>query len=166
VSLGKETMAEPEWLDDEERRAWLRLVSLNVLLPSALEAQLKRDAGVTLFDYHVLAMLSDAADHTRLMSDLALFTNASLSRLSHVVTRLVRQGWVRREAHPGDGRATNVVLTEAGQRHLDRHAPEHVAEVRRLVFDALDPGEVGAFADQVGRILDAIDPDGRHQREA
>lgn len=154
-------MGEPRWLDAEEREAWLRLVSLTILLPSALETQLKRDAGVTLFDYHVLAMLSDAEENTRLMSDLAQFTNSSLSRLSHVVTRLEKLGWVRREACPTDGRATNVVLTGAGAEHLRVHAPGHVAEVRRLVFDALRPEEVGAFSDQLGRILDTVDPDRR-----
>lgn len=164
--LGKETMTEPQWLNADERKAWLRLVSLNILLPGALESQLKRDAGMTLFDYHVLAMLSDAEDRTRLMSDLARFTNSSLSRLSHVVTRLVKQGWVRREACPSDGRATNVVLTDAGVRHLEEYAPGHVAEVRRLVFDAISPGEVNTFSEQVARILDAVDPEGLMQREA
>lgn len=154
-------MPEPEWLNASERELWLRLVSLTMLLPSALESQLKRDAGVTLFDYHVLAMLSDAPERTRLMSDLAFHTNSSLSRLSHVVTRLEQQGWVRREASVNDGRATNAVLTEAGVALLEQHAPDHVREVRRLVFDPMRDDDVPAFSDVLGRILDSVDPERR-----
>ncbi|MBK0419371.1 MarR family transcriptional regulator [Leucobacter sp. CSA1] len=159
-------MAEPQWLDSEERELWLRLVSLTILLPGALESQLKRDAGVTLFDYHVLAMLSDAEDRTRLMSDLAFFTNSSLSRLSHVVTRLEKQGWVRREACPSDGRATNVVLTDEGFAHLEEQAPEHVRTVRRLVLDPLGREGLREFSMQLGRILEAVDPDRRRIADA
>lgn len=149
------------WLDEDERRMWVRLVSLAILLPSSVEAQLKRDAGLSFFEYHVLAMLSEAEGRTRLMSELALRTDASLSRLSHVVTRLEKQGWVRREACPTDGRATNAVLTEAGFEHLRAYAPAHVAEVRRLVFDALEPDDVAALSAGLGKILESIDPDRR-----
>ncbi|MGO1537759.1 MAG: MarR family winged helix-turn-helix transcriptional regulator [Leucobacter sp.] len=152
-------MSDPQWLSPAERELWLRLVSVNIVLPSALEVQLKRDAGVTMFDYHVLAMLSDASDHTRLMSDLALYTNSSLSRLSHVVTRLEKQGLLRREACPNDGRATNVVLTDGGRSHLREHAPNHVREVRKLVFDALRDDEVAVLSGMLGRLLDSIDPE-------
>lgn len=157
-------MATPRWLSAQERELWLRLVGVATLMPGALEAQLKRDAGLTFFDYHVLAMLSEAADRTRSMSDLAFHTNASLSRLSHVVTRLEKHGWVRREACPRDGRATNAVLTDAGFAHLEANAPGHVEEVRRLVFDALEPGDVERLSAGLGRILESVDPDRRRIR--
>lgn len=144
--------SEPRWLNDSERQAWMRLVGLTIVLPNAIESQLKRDAGLSFFEYHVLAMLSDAENHTRLLSDLALWTNSSLSRLSHVVTRLEKQGWVRREQCTDDRRATNAVLTEAGFEHLKQHAPTHVEEVRNLVFDQLTEEE----ALTLGRIIAKI----------
>lgn len=150
---------EPRWLTPEERRMWMRLVGLTSLLPGEVEVQLKRDAGVSLFEYHVLAMLSEADDRTRSMSDLAFWSNASLSRLSHVVTRLEKQGWVRREACATDGRATNAVLTDAGFAHLDAHAPRHVEEVRRLVFDGLAEAEVDMMGEVLGKILGHFDPE-------
>ncbi|NLA65430.1 MAG: MarR family transcriptional regulator [Leucobacter sp.] len=137
----------------------MRMVSLTILLPGTIEAQLKRDAGLSFFEYHVLAMLSDAKDRTRLLSDLALWTNSSLSRLSHVVTRLEKQGWVRREACAHDGRATNAVLTDEGFNHLAAHAPAHVEEVRRIVFDQLTPTEVQALGAGIGKIIDDLDAD-------
>ncbi|WP_198539920.1 hypothetical protein [Streptomyces sp. CT34] len=48
-------------------------------LPTALDAQLHRDAGGTHFEYGVLVNLSEAPEHTRRMSELAAVTNGSLS---------------------------------------------------------------------------------------
>lgn len=151
--------ADVRWLSPEERQLWIRLVGLTTLLPGEVEHQLKRDVGVSLFEYHVLAMLSEGEHHTRSMSDLAFWSNASLSRLSHVVTRLEKQGWVRREACPTDGRATNAVLTETGFAHLQQHAPAHVDEVRRLVFDGLSEGEVRQMGEVLGKIVGHFDPE-------
>ena len=149
---------EPRWLNQQEREMWMRLVGVTFLMPGVLESQLKRDAGLSFFEYHVLAMLSEAENHTRLMSDLARWSNSSLSRLSHVVTRLEKQGWVRREACPNDGRATNAVLTAAGLAHLAEHAPAHVEEVRTQVFDVLEPTQVSAMSEALGRVLAQLDP--------
>ena len=76
------------WLTAEEMRAWLRLVAVTELLPSALDTQLRRDAGLTHFDYFVLSRLSEAPERTLRMTALAQGTNATLPRLSHVVRRL------------------------------------------------------------------------------
>jgi len=76
----------------------------------------------------VLAGLSDQPDHTMRISELAGFTNAELSRLSHLITRLQKRGYVGREPDPNDGRYTNAVLTDAGYNHLAA-APGHVATV-------------------------------------
>ena len=40
---------EPRWLDAEERQAWRALASALVRLPAALDAQLRRDAGISHF---------------------------------------------------------------------------------------------------------------------
>lgn len=156
---------EVKWLSPDERALWLQLVSLSMLMPTAVEAQLKREAGMNLFEYHVLAMLSDAPGRTRLMSDLAFHTNSSLSRLSHVVTRLEKQGWVRREACATDKRATNAVLTAEGYARIVEQAPSHVGEVRRLVFDAIDPARVTELSGLLQPLLDAIDPERRQIRD-
>lgn len=149
---------EPQWLSQSEREMWMRLVGVTFLLPGVLETQLKRDAGLSFFEYHVLAMLSEAEGRTRSMSDLARWSNSSLSRLSHVVTRLEKQGWVRREGCPEDRRATNAVLTDEGFAHLAASAPDHVEEVRTQVFNTLTPEQVAVMAEGLGRILHQVDP--------
>lgn len=145
------------WLNDEEREMWMRLVSLTMRLPGAMESQLKRDASLSFFEYHVLAMLSEAEGRMRLMSELARWSNSSLSRLSHVVTRLEKQGWVRREACPNDRRATLAVLTDEGFAHLVANAPGHVAEVRSLVFDGISVAQVQSMSEALGHILERIE---------
>jgi len=149
--------AEPRWLNAEELELWLKLVELSMLMPSAVEAQLKRDAGINQFEYHVLAMLSEAPDMTRLMSDLAFHTNASLSRLSHVVSRLESQGWVARVACETDGRATNVALTDEGFEKLKATAPGHVEAVRDMIFDPLTSQQVQELNSALTPILESID---------
>jgi DNA-binding MarR family transcriptional regulator len=91
------------------------------------------------------------------MSSLAALTNASLSRLSRVVTRLEDRGLVRREPDPSDGRFTNAILTEGGTRTLEDAAPAHVAHVRSLVVDILSPEQLRRLGRAAERILSRID---------
>ena len=140
------------WLTAEEQAAWRSVVALLIRLPAAIEAELQRDAGISQFEYLVLSGLSEAPDRTLRMSDLAAMASGSLSRLSHVVSRLEARGWVRREACPGDGRFINAVLTDDGWAKVVATAPGHVAAVRRLLIDVLTPEqlrELGAISDEV-----------------
>src|SRR3954468_14117672 len=130
---------ETRWLTDDERVAWVRLAAVLELLPGVLDSQLRRDADLTHFEYFLLAMLSEAPERTLRMTALAARTNATLPRLSHVVRRLEERGLVERAPCPGDGRATNTHLTDAGLRKVHETAPGHVDNVRRHVIDALTP---------------------------
>jgi DNA-binding MarR family transcriptional regulator len=153
-------MEEPRWLTDEERGAWLALVGMLFRLPAALDAQLQRDAGVSHFEYLVLAMLSESPGRAMRMSDLAAIANGSLSRLSHVVNRLEKREWVRRSPDPADGRYTVATLTEEGWAKVVGTAPGHVAAVRDLVFDPLTRGQARQLREIGERVLRAIDPGG------
>ena len=148
---------EPRWLNDDEQRAWRALVAVLLRLPVALERQLLADAGLTHFEYFVLALLSEAKDRRLRLSHLAAQSDASLSRLSHVVTRLEKRGLVRRAPCSEERRATDAVLTEAGMALVVATAPGHVAEVRRRVVDALSPREVVRLERICTRILAHID---------
>jgi DNA-binding MarR family transcriptional regulator len=155
-----ETSGKPRWLTSEERRAWLALGSVLFRLPGALDAQL-REAELSLFEYGVLVGLSEAPDRTLRMSDLAVLAEGSLSRLSQVVGRLEKRGWVRRTPDPTDGRATLAILTEDGWDKVVRTAPGHVETVRNLVFDVLTKTQVSQLTNIGQRIMRAIDPDDR-----
>ncbi|RAN70860.1 MarR family transcriptional regulator [Bacillus sp. SRB_336] len=142
----------PRWLSVDERAAWLALLSTTTLLPGALEAPLQQAAKMSLFDYNVLAMLSEAASRTLPMSELAARTSASLSRLSHVVKKLQARGLVERATHADDARVTAATVTDAGLDLIRDLAPLHVASVRELVFDRLDERDVADLA-RIGRKL-------------
>lgn len=152
--MGRGTAAVP-WLSDGQLRDWVALMALVGTLPAALDAQLKRDAGVNSFEYHVLANLSEAPGRTLVLSDLAEQAQGSLSRLSHAVTRLERAGWVERRACSDRGRRVEARLTDAGQAKLEEVAPGHVREARRLVVDVLTPEQLAALGD-AARAITAV----------
>lgn len=149
--------SEPRWLSEDEQRAWRALLSVVVLLPGALDVQLQRDSGLSNFEYGVLSMLSDAPDRTLRMSQLAALNDSSLSRLSHVATRLEQRGTIVRRTCPEDRRANIATLTEAGYALVTATAPGHVERVRELVFDQLTEKQVGelqAIGEAIGANLD------------
>jgi len=147
------------WLSPEQKAAWVRLIAVLELLPSQLDAQLRRDAQLTHFDYYVLAMLSEAPGRTLRMTALAEQTTATLARLSHVVQRLETRGLLERFPCPEDRRATNARLTEAGWQKVQQAAPGHVGAVRENVIDALTPEQVTQLAGIADAILHRLDPD-------
>jgi DNA-binding MarR family transcriptional regulator len=145
------------WLNSEEERAWRSIASVVHQLRWALECQLERDADLSFIEYHALARLSEQADRQLRMSELAAVTNASLSRLSHLVKRLEAWGYVRRKPDPSDGRYTVAVLTAAGHRKLVASAPAHVACVRELVIDEFDATELEQLQGFCDRIVSRVD---------
>jgi DNA-binding MarR family transcriptional regulator len=149
---------EPHWLDAEETQAWRALARTMIKLPTALDAQLRRDAGISHFEYQVLALLSEAPGRTLRMSALATLAEGSLPRLSQVVARLEQHGWVRRTPDPADGRYTLAILTGEGRAKVTEAAPGHVEEVRRLVFDPLTKAQSRQLREIGRRIIHAIDP--------
>jgi DNA-binding MarR family transcriptional regulator len=148
------------WLDERQLAAWVRLAAVLELLPAALDSQLRRDAGLTHFEYFCLAMLSEAPERTLRMTALAQQTNATLPRLSHVVRKLEERGYVERFPCPQDARAVNARLTPAGWDKVVGTAPGHVEKVRELVVDALTPDQLDRLADACEAMLARLDPEG------
>jgi len=159
----EETGLAPEedapWLSADQLRSWLALTALLETLPAAVDAQLKRDAGINRYEYLVMARLSEEPERTLPMRDLALVAAGSLSRLSHAVDRLERQGWVERRPRTCTPRHTEVVLTDAGLATIVRIAPGHVREARRLVIDNLTDEQTAQLGLIARAILAATAPD-------
>ena len=142
---------EPNWLSDEEMRAWMAFNVGSRLIFEALDQQLLRDADMPHTYYGILVMLSEAEGRSLRMSQLARLLRYSRSRLTHAITSLESRGWVRREECPSDGRGLVAMLTDEGFDALKAAAPGHVAEVRRLLLDGLS-------ADQIGQLRDIFQP--------
>lgn len=135
-----------KWLDPDEQRAWRAIVALMTRLPGALDTQLQRESGLTHFEYWVLTLLSEEPGHRLQMSELAHKANASLSRLSHVVSKLERMGWAQRSATTGR-RGVHAVLTDDGYSKVVEAAPGYLDAVRQFVFDGLEAGQTTQLAD-------------------
>lgn len=148
-------------MDELESEAWLNLVSVLELLPTALDTQLQRDSKLTHFEFMVLSLLRFAPDQVLRMKELAAGTNATLPRLSHVVSRLEERGLVERMPCPEDKRATNARLSDLGRREIIRATPGHLETVRGLVLDQLTRDDVAALATIAGKIARNLDPTDR-----
>ena len=146
-----------EWLTPEQLESWLSVVRMMTWLPWSIDQQLQRDSKLRMVEYQVLAMLSERPQRTMRMSALADVTNASLSRLSHLVDRMEKKRWVCRESDPSDGRFTNAILTDKGFEVLAAAAPGHLRHVRSLVVDVLTPEQLRRLGRDAGRIMARID---------
>ena len=146
----------PRWLTARENAAWRAYLDSSRVLFAALEAQLQADAGMPLAYYEILVNLSEAPRHTLRMGTLAGLVQASSSKLSHAVSRLEECGWVRREPHPSDRRATFAILTDAGAAALAGAAPGHVSAVREHLLDRLTDEQLEQLTD-ICRALSARD---------
>ena len=148
-------------MDELESSAWLNLVTVLELLPPALDAQLRRDAGLTHFEFVVLSVLRFEPRQAMRMKALATAVAATLPRLSHVVARLEARGFLARETAADDRRASDVRLTTEGRRAVVLATPGHVDTVRRLVLDALDRDQLAGLDEIAGRIARGLDPSDR-----
>ncbi|GAB3937586.1 MarR family transcriptional regulator [Kribbella albertanoniae] len=152
-------MAEPRWLNEKEARAWRAFIAAQRVVNSRIEQQLQRDAGIPHTYYEILVRLSDAPDGRLRMSELAIATLGSRSRLSHAVNRLEQYGWVRREGIESDRRGQVAILTDVGRQKLVDSAPGHVEEVRSAIFDALTPEQVEQLFDICTALAENTDQD-------
>ncbi|MDX8050828.1 MarR family winged helix-turn-helix transcriptional regulator [Lentzea sp. BCCO 10_0798] len=148
--------AEPRWLTSTEMDAWLNVTQLLMLLPTALDRQLRDDAGLPHAHYRILTMLSAERDGSMRMTQLARRAGTTTTRLSHAVSVLEERGWVERSACPTDKRGQVARLTSDGWNFLRSAAPGHVAEVRRLVFDHLTDDDVTRLREITAKLLPSL----------
>jgi DNA-binding MarR family transcriptional regulator len=140
------------WLTPEEQRAWRAYIAAAMLVEDALDRQLQQDAGMPHLYYSILSTLSEAPERKLRMTDLAERLKITRSRLTYAVTRLEKDGLVRREDCRWDKRGSIAALTDHGMSVLEQAAPGHVETVRALLFDRLTPEQV----EQVEQIFTAV----------
>jgi len=147
---------EPRWLDDTEQRAWWALLEVGSGLFDLLTRDLKAIGGLTLDDYEVLHLLSNAEDRRLRIGDLSTMMLASRTGLSQRIDRLTERGWVVRLPCPEDRRVIWVVLTDEGYEFLVSVAPQHLEQVRRHVFDHLTRTDVEAIGRSLSKVAEHL----------
>ena len=145
-------MDDTRWLDDEEMRIWRGFIEAFGRVTHELEQALKRNADMTLDDYEVLVLLSEAPEHRMRMTELSQRLVHSQSRLTQRVDRLVKRGWVGRAQCQEDRRGAHAVITPAGMTRIETAAPSHVREVREFLIDLIGPGERSIVANVLERV--------------
>jgi DNA-binding MarR family transcriptional regulator len=148
-----------KWLSPEQEASWQALIRLTTWLPRSIDQQLQRDSNLSMVEFRALAVLSHRQDGKMRMSSLAQMTNASLSHLSHVVTRLEKRGLVYRQPDPVDGRFTNAILTTDGFHEIEKAVPMYFAHARSIVIDVLTREQLrllGRAAERVMRRIDTL----------
>ena len=154
----------PAPLTPDEELTWRTLMRLMIALPRAIDEDLLRRSGLGLTRYVVLMRLSEAAEHTLRMSDLAEAASISPSRLTRVAQSMAQDGLVVREPDPSDARAALLRLTDRGRARLEEAWPAHLAGVRALVMDHLGPEDlprVQRFTDLLLRAVEGGPTPGR-----
>ena len=143
-------MAEP--LDDQQQACWRAYIESSWALQTHLEDDLRAKTGLSMADYHVLVVLSEAPDRRLRMGELAGFMVFSPSRVTYQISSMVKRGLVRKESCPDDKRGFEAVLTERGLTALREAAPAHLETVRESFIDHLDDEELAV----IGRVFAKI----------
>jgi DNA-binding MarR family transcriptional regulator len=143
-------MTEP--LSETQQAAWRAFVESSWALHTRLEDDLRAGTGLSMADYHVMVVLSEADGHRIRMGELASRLVFSPSRCTYQIATMVRRGLVRKQSCSDDGRGQEAVLTDAGLAALTAAAPLHLATVRETFIDDLDDAELAAITRVFGRL--------------
>ncbi|MGD0704158.1 MAG: MarR family transcriptional regulator [Trebonia sp.] len=143
------------WLTEDEQRTWRAYIQLAQLLIRQLDRDL-HPFGLSMHDYEIIVLLSEAPQRRLRMTELADRTAQSRSRLSHQVNRMESKGLVIREGCEGDKRGTFAVLTELGADVIGNVAPHHVASVREHFIDQLAPESLAILTDACEPVLERL----------
>jgi DNA-binding MarR family transcriptional regulator len=143
-------------LNESQQRTWLNYMRVYHRLEYEMNRQLLADCGLSLSDYTVLNALSQAPGRRKQLTALATTIGWERSRLSHHLQRMTGRGLVDRVRSDTDGRATDVVLSDAGWDTLRSAAPLHAERIRTLFFADLDPRKEAQLADILATVYDSI----------
>jgi DNA-binding MarR family transcriptional regulator len=129
-------------LSKDELGAWRGFLRVYSSLIHELDSDLLAVNDLPLRSYEVLLLLEDAPERRLRMSDLSRSVLLSPSGVTRLVDRLEREGLVRRQRCPEDGRGYNAVLTDAGAERLHQARTTHLAGVHRLFLDRLSDDDL------------------------
>jgi DNA-binding MarR family transcriptional regulator len=147
------------WLEHHEQQAWRAFLEASLLVFDALDRRMQQDSGMPHAYYEILVRLSESEGHNMRMSELAVRTRSSRSRLSHAIDRLQERGWVDRADCPTDRRGQLAHLTDKGYAVLAAAAPSHVTMVRQHVIDRLGPEQITQLTAIGNAIIAGLEPD-------
>jgi len=132
---------EHEFLEPDEWESWNALLMLNRSVLQDLDTELRREHRLAVTEFDVLITLFNAPGRRLRMSALANRVMLSPAGTTHLVTRLERDGLVRREVDPTDRRKWFTVLTDEGDQALRAARHTHNDVLRRSILAVTSPAE-------------------------
>jgi DNA-binding MarR family transcriptional regulator len=141
-------------LTKRELAAWQPFVQLMEVLRSRLEQQLQADSGLSVADYAVLSVLSEAPEGRMRAYELSHKLGWDKSRLHHQLTRMCKRGQVQREAF--GSRGIIAAITTDGRQTIEKASPAHAQHVRRLFADRLTPTQLDELGDISRMLLEGL----------
>ena len=127
----------------------------SVVVTRALDRDLVRQAGLTLPEHHLLAIINEADPEGIRPTDLQLLSTLTKSGLTRAVDRLEALGLITSRVCPTDGRGQLLVLSAKGRQKMRRAAPDFFRSVARHFADHLTDRETEALATAFERIAAA-----------
>jgi DNA-binding MarR family transcriptional regulator len=143
-------------MEPEEWESWAALLMLHRSVQQDLDTELRQQHKLAVSEFDVLITLFNAPDHRLGMSALAREAMLSPAGITHLVTRLERDGLVKRELDPADRRKWFTVLTEEGDRALRAARRTHDTVLRRTFLAATSAAD-RKLLQQLGQRLSSPD---------
>ena len=149
---------EPRWLGPKELKAWRAYIQTSRRLWDAMESDLAAH-DLSMSDYEILVLLSEAPERELRMSELAQSALISKSRLSHRIKAMEKAGLVSRRVCQEDKRGSFAVMTDKGWKAIVKAAPDHVESIRGRFLDQLS----GKDQEEIARIFEQVSEKLREQ---
>lgn len=154
-------MAPAEPLSTAEEALWRATMRILTVLPSYLDTDLVRGAGLTASEYTTLMHLSEAANHELRMTDLANATGLSASRTTRLVDDLQERGLVTKVASSADARSTRARVTSNGMAKLRAARRVRLESLRSRFFSHIGPSSVEQLAGALCRVARQLEVSSR-----
>jgi len=139
----------PDPLDERRlpvllRRAWFGL-------NQAFRRRIAQ-AGMTPGQFTALRTLLERGDLTQ--RELTEVMSSDANTIASLLSRMERQGWLRRETHERDRRANRLHITPAGKKKFQRIQPL-ARELQGSILNAVSQNEQTAFLKNLALVADA-----------
>lgn len=152
-----ESTEQTTWLNADQQVNWRAFLGATTLLMDRLDRDLRSAHDLSMAEYEILVRLSEAPDRSIRMAELAAALAHSRSRITHTISRLEKDGLVRRDQCSTDGRGVSAIMTDKGFAALERAAHTHVQGVRTYLVDNASADEFDVLGRIMQRVVDQLD---------
>lgn len=120
-----------------DSRAWRAFHKIGTSLLPHLSRQITNHSGITAAEYVVLVALSELPTPSINLNRLAQSLGWEISRMSHQVSRMEENGFVKKIRNAEDSRCFDVSITTRGRKLAESAIPLQSKEINHCFSDIL-----------------------------